>query len=187
MEDPKNQKCIRIDLELQSLLASYTEDNFCEPQDKKKKWECAHQVILLCMRNWISFIILSSPESNSGLRSLIQLLTLPSSSELKTEILNLISDILGLNRSRPNSNSNTVTYTSRYLLPAWNKRKSKNNTIQEKQTNLLTSYLSLLLTAFIKNNLFDALTYLSYESTDEKISNMACSLMSEVYIFYFII
>lgn len=185
MEDPKNKRYIRINLELESVLAPYTEDNYCEAQDKKKKWECCHQVLLLCMRNWISFLILSNTKSNSGLKSLIDLLTLPSSNELKTEILNLFSDILGLcrNRSDNNNNNNNVTYTSRYLLPAWNKRKIMINSSQNvisSQTNLLTSYLSLLLYAFINNNLFDALTYLSYTSTDDKLSSIACSLMSEI-------
>lgn len=184
MEDPKNKKYIRVNLELESVIAPYTEDNYCEAQDKKKKWECCHQILLLCMRNWISFLILSTPTSNSGLRSLIDLLTLPASNELKTEILNLFSDILGLCRTRnDNSNSNNVTYTSRYLLPAWNKRKimiNRSQNVISPQTNLLTSYLSLLLYAFINNNLFDALTFLSYTSTDDKLSSTACSLMSEI-------
>lgn len=163
MDSHHTRKYMRPHIEIQKLFAVFLDTSSPNTRPKEVKRAAAHKALVTIMRSWTGILSLCSDPG--GLRSLINLLSLPPSvkgaSWSKEATFDLLFEILHVVQSQD---------------LRW---ASERNAFERMGPNLLHSYIAMVLFAFMECGLVQVLTQLAM-SVDSEFSSVAQNLLTEV-------
>uniref|UniRef100_A0A671XTE3 RPTOR independent companion of MTOR, complex 2b n=1 Tax=Sparus aurata TaxID=8175 RepID=A0A671XTE3_SPAAU len=196
LNHPHTRQYVRSDVELEQILAPYTDFHYKPTPDKadgqlkedrEDRFLASKMSIVASFRSWSGIINLCK-SGNSGIQSLIGLLCIPNM-EVRKGLLEVFYDIFQLVIPVGTADFNealTSVDPSRFQ-DSW--RLSDGFVASEAQTilprrpcsrpNLMDNYLALVLSAFIKSGLLEGLVEV-ITSSDDAISIRATILLGEL-------
>uniref|UniRef100_A0A8C5GMU5 Rapamycin-insensitive companion of mTOR-like n=1 Tax=Gouania willdenowi TaxID=441366 RepID=A0A8C5GMU5_GOUWI len=190
LNHPHTRQYIRVDVELEQILAPYTDFHYQNPAEEEERddqFTASKMSLVASFCSWSGIINLCK-SGNSGIQSLIGLLCIPNM-EVRKGLLEVLFEIFQLTLPRASADFHealTSTDSGRFK-DNW--RLSDGFVASEAKTvlpqrsgsrpDLMDNYLALLLSAFIKTGLFEALVDVITSSTDV-ISIWATILLGEL-------
>ncbi|XP_033871166.3 rapamycin-insensitive companion of mTOR-like isoform X1 [Acipenser ruthenus] len=196
LNHPKTRQYVRSDVELEQILAPYTDFHYRHnpdtaegqlKEDREARFLASKMAIVAAFRSWSGIITLCRP-GNSGIQSLIGLLCIPNM-EVRRELLEVMYDIfrlpvpvvtedfiealLSVDPSRFQDSwrlsDGFVAAEAKFLLP--HRARSR--------PDLMDNYLALVLSAFISSGLLEGLVEV-ITSSDDHVSVRATILLGEL-------
>ncbi|MGH0170487.1 UNVERIFIED_CONTAM: hypothetical protein FKN15_059063 [Acipenser sinensis] len=196
LNHPKTRQYVRSDVELEQILAPYTDFHYRHnpdtaegqlKEDREARFLASKMAIVAAFRSWSGIINLCRP-GNSGIQSLIGLLCIPNM-EVRQELLEVMYDIfrlpvpvvtqdfiealLSVDPSRFQDSwrlsDGFVAAEAKFLLP--HRARSR--------PDLMDNYLALVLSAFISGGLLEGLVEV-ITSSDDHVSVRATILLGEL-------
>ncbi|KFU85981.1 Rapamycin-insensitive companion of mTOR, partial [Chaetura pelagica] len=191
---PKTRQYVRADVELERILAPYTDFHYRHnpdtaegqlKEDREARFLASKMGIVAAFRSWAGIISLCKP-GNSGIQSLIGVLCIPNM-EIRRGLLEVLYDIFRLplpviaeefieallNPSRFQDcwrlSDGFVAAEAKTILP--HRARSR--------PDLMDNYLALVLSAFITNGLLEGLVEV-ITSSDDHVSVRATILLGEL-------
>ncbi|XP_062905684.1 rapamycin-insensitive companion of mTOR isoform X1 [Mobula hypostoma] len=183
LNHPKTRKYIRTDVELEQILAPYTDFHYRHnpdtaegqlKEDREARLLASKMAIVAAFRSWAGIINLCRP-GNSGIHSLIGILCIPNM-EVRRGLLEVLYDIFRLPvpvETQSFSEALLSVDPSRFQ-DSW--RLSDGFVAAEAKTilphrarsrpDLMDNYLALVLSAFINNGLLESLVEVLTSSND---------------------
>ncbi|XP_051876078.1 rapamycin-insensitive companion of mTOR isoform X2 [Pristis pectinata] len=183
LNHPKTRKYIRTDVELEQILAPYTDFHYRHnpdtaegqlKEDREARLLASKMAIVAAFRSWAGIINLCRP-GNSGIHSLIGILCIPNM-EVRRGLLEVLYDIFRLPtpvETQDFSEALLSVDPSRFQ-DSW--RLSDGFVAAEAKTilphrarsrpDLMDNYLALVLSAFINNGLLESLVEVLTSSND---------------------
>lgn len=163
LDQDSMRRYLRPSVDILKLLSVFTDTNSSNSPEKEAKRAAAHKALVTIMRSWTGILCLSSDPN--GLRSLVQLLGLPSSvkgaSWAREAVFELLFEIM-------------------HVVKASDLRCAKNkNNWKIMGPNLLHSYIVIVLFALMDCGLIQILTKLGM-SGDNEFSGVATNLLTEI-------
>uniref|UniRef100_UPI00398E897F rapamycin-insensitive companion of mTOR isoform X1 n=2 Tax=Pristiophorus japonicus TaxID=55135 RepID=UPI00398E897F len=196
LNHPKTRKYVRADVELEQILAPYTDFHYRHnpdtaegqlKEDKEARLLASKMAIVAAFRSWAGIINLCRP-GNSGIQSLIGILCIPNM-EVRRGLLEVLYDIFRLPipvTTQDFSEALLSVDPSRFQ-DSW--RLSDGFVAAEAKTilphrarsrpDLMDNYLALVLSAFINNGLLESLVEVLTNSNDN-VSVRATILLGEL-------
>ncbi|XP_072272718.1 rapamycin-insensitive companion of mTOR isoform X1 [Pyxicephalus adspersus] len=196
LNHPKTRQYVRADVELEQILAPYTDFHYRHnpdtaegqlKEDREARFQASKLGIVAAFRSWAGIISLCKP-GNSGIQSLIGVLCIPNMEirrgllEVLYEIFRLplpvvtkdfIEALLSVDPSRFQEtwrlSDGFVAAEAKTILP--HRARSR--------PDLIDNYLALLLSAFITNGLFEGLVEV-ITSSDDDVSVRATIILGEL-------
>ncbi|XP_067885233.1 rapamycin-insensitive companion of mTOR isoform X1 [Heterodontus francisci] len=196
LNHPKTRKYVRADVELEQILAPYTDFHYRHnpdtaegqlKEDREARLLASKMAIVAAFRSWAGIINLCRP-GNSGIQSLIGILCIPNM-EVRRGLLEVLYDIFRLPipvTTQDFSEALLSVDPSRFQ-DSW--RLSDGFVAAEAKTilphrarsrpDLMDNYLALVLSAFINNGLLESLVDVLTSSNDN-VSVRATILLGEL-------
>ncbi|XP_069819195.1 rapamycin-insensitive companion of mTOR isoform X2 [Dendropsophus ebraccatus] len=196
LNHPKTRQYVRADVELEQILAPYTDFHYRHnpdtaegqlKEDREARFQASKLGIVAAFRSWAGIISLCKP-GNSGIQSLIGVLCIPNMEirrgllEVLYEIFRLplpvvtkdfIEALLSVDPSRCQEtwrlSDGFVAAEARTILP--HRARSR--------PDLIDNYLALVLSAFITNGLLEGLVEV-ITSSDDDVSVRATIILGEL-------
>ncbi|XP_040194560.1 LOW QUALITY PROTEIN: rapamycin-insensitive companion of mTOR [Rana temporaria] len=196
LNHPKTRQYVRADVELEQILAPYTDFHYRHnpdtaegqlKEDREARFQASKLGIVAAFRSWAGIISLCKP-GNSGIQSLIGVLCIPNMEirrgllEVLYEIFRLplpvvtkdfIEALLSVDPSRFQESwrlsDGFVTAEAKLILP--HRARSR--------PDLIDNYLALVLSAFITNGLLEGLVEV-ITSSDDDVSVRATIILGEL-------
>ncbi|XP_056402076.1 rapamycin-insensitive companion of mTOR isoform X2 [Hyla sarda] len=196
LNHPKTRQYVRADVELEQILAPYTDFHYRHnpdtaegqlKEDREARFQASKLGIVAAFRSWAGIISLCKP-GNSGIQSLIGVLCIPNMEirrgllEVLYEIFRLplpvvtkdfIEGLLSVDPSRFQESwrlsDGFVAAEARTILP--HRARSR--------PDLIDNYLALVLSAFITNGLLEGLVEV-ITSSDDDVSVRATIILGEL-------
>uniref|UniRef100_A0ABM5FU33 Rapamycin-insensitive companion of mTOR isoform X4 n=1 Tax=Pogona vitticeps TaxID=103695 RepID=A0ABM5FU33_9SAUR len=196
LNHPKTRQYVRADVELERILAPYTDFHYRHnpdtaegqlKEDREARLSASKMGIVAAFRSWAGIISLCKP-GNSGIQSLIGVLCIPNM-EVRRGLLEVLYDIfrlplpivteefiealLSVDPSRFQDSwrlsDGFVATEAKVILP--HRARSR--------PDLMDNYLALVLSAFIRNGLLEGLVEV-ITSSDDPVSVRATILLGEL-------
>uniref|UniRef100_A0A670JQ39 RPTOR independent companion of MTOR complex 2 n=1 Tax=Podarcis muralis TaxID=64176 RepID=A0A670JQ39_PODMU len=196
LNHPKTRQYVRADVELERILAPYTDFHYRhnpdtaegqQKEDREARLSASKMGIVAAFRSWAGIISLCKP-GNSGIQSLIGVLCIPNM-EIRRGLLEVLYDIfrlplpivteefiealLSVDPSRFQDSwrlsDGFVAAEAKVILP--HRARSR--------PDLMDNYLALVLSAFIRNGLLEGLVEV-ITSSDDHVSVRATILLGEL-------
>ncbi|KAF7243891.1 Rapamycin-insensitive companion of mTOR [Varanus komodoensis] len=196
LNHPKTRQYVRADVELERILAPYTDFHYRHnpdtaegqmKEDREARLSASKMGIVAAFRSWAGIISLCKP-GNSGIQSLIGVLCIPNM-EIRRGLLEVLYDIfrlplpvvtgefiealLSVDPSRFQDSwrlsDGFVAAEAKVILP--HRARSR--------PDLMDNYLALVLSAFIRNGLLEGLVEV-ITSSDDHVSVRATILLGEL-------
>ncbi|MBN3289821.1 RICTR protein, partial [Polypterus senegalus] len=196
LNHPKTRQYVRADVELEQILAPYTDFHYRHnpdtaegqvKEDREARFVASKMAIVAAFRSWSGIINLCKP-GNSGIQSLLGLLCIPNM-EVRKGLLEVLYDIfrlpipivtqdftealLSVDPSRFQDSwrlsDGFVAAEAKLLLP--HRARSR--------PDLMDNYLALVLSAFIRSGLLEGLVEV-ITSSDDHVSVRATILLGEL-------
>ncbi|KAJ7335038.1 hypothetical protein JRQ81_012979 [Phrynocephalus forsythii] len=196
LNHPKTRQYVRADVELERILAPYTDFHYRHnpdtaegqlKEDREARLSASKMGIVAAFRSWAGIISLCKP-GNSGIQSLIGVLCIPNM-EVRRGLLEVLYDIfrlplpvvteefiealLSVDPSRFQDSwrlsDGFVAAEAKVILP--HRARSR--------PDLMDNYLALVLSAFIRNGLLEGLVEV-ITSSDDPVSVRATILLGEL-------
>ncbi|GCC36213.1 hypothetical protein chiPu_0014705 [Chiloscyllium punctatum] len=196
LNHPKTRKYVRVDVELEQILAPYTDFHYRHnpdtaegqlKEDREARLLASKMAIVAAFRSWAGIINLCRP-GNSGIQSLIGILCIPNM-EVRRGLLEVLYDIFRLPIPVTTQDFSEALFSvdpSRFQ-DSW--RLSDGFVAAEAKTilphrarsrpDLMDNYLALVLSAFINNGLLESLVDVLTSSNDN-VSVRATILLGEL-------
>ncbi|XP_048450136.1 rapamycin-insensitive companion of mTOR [Rhincodon typus] len=196
LNHPKTRKYVRADVELEQILAPYTDFHYRHnpdtaegqlKEDREARLLASKMAIVAAFRSWAGIINLCRP-GNSGIQSLIGILCIPNM-EVRRGLLEVLYDIFRLPIPVTTQDFSEALFSvdpSRFQ-DSW--RLSDGFVAAEAKTilphrarsrpDLMDNYLALVLSAFINNGLLESLVDVLTSSNDN-VSVRATILLGEL-------
>ncbi|XP_078416580.1 rapamycin-insensitive companion of mTOR isoform X1 [Cetorhinus maximus] len=196
LNHPKTRKYVRADVELEQILAPYTDFHYRHnpdtaegqlKEDREARLLASKMAIVAAFRSWAGIINLCRP-GNSGIQSLVGILCIPNM-EVRRGLLEVLYDIFRLPipvTTQDFSEALLSVDPSRFQ-DSW--RLSDGFVAAEAKTilphrarsrpDLMDNYLALVLSAFINNGLLESLVDVLTSSNDN-VSMRATILLGEL-------
>ncbi|KAM7393403.1 hypothetical protein PAMA_008183 [Pampus argenteus] len=196
LNHPHTRQYIRSDVELEQILAPYTDFHYRHTpdipegqlrEDRKARFMASKMSIVASFRSWSGIINLCK-SGNSGIQSLIGLLCIPNM-EIRKGLLEVLYDIFQLTIpvATADFNEALTSIDPSKFQDSW--RLSDGFVASEAKTllphrsrsrpDLMDNYLALVLSAFIKRGLLEGLVEV-ITSSDDIISIQATVLVGEL-------
>ncbi|XP_030048917.1 rapamycin-insensitive companion of mTOR [Microcaecilia unicolor] len=196
LNHPKTRQYVRADVELEQILAPYTDFHYRHnpdtaegqlKEDKEARFLASKMGIVAAFRSWAGIISLCKP-GNSGIQSLIGVLCIPNM-EIRRGLLEVLYDVfrLPLPVLTENFIEALLSVDPSRFQDCW--RLSDGFVAAEAKTllphrarsrpDLMDNYLALVLSAFITNGLLEGLIEV-ITSSDDAVSVRATILLGEL-------
>ncbi|EGW06634.1 Rapamycin-insensitive companion of mTOR [Cricetulus griseus] len=196
LNHPKTRQYVRADVELERILAPYTDFHYRHSpdtaegqlkEDREARFLASKMGIIATFRSWAGIINLCKP-GNSGIQSLIGILCIPNM-EIRRGLLEVLYDIFRLPLPVVTDEfiEALLSVDPGRFQDSW--RLSDGFVAAEAKTilphrarsrpDLMDNYLALILSAFIRNGLLEGLVEVITNS-DEHISVRATILLGEL-------
>uniref|UniRef100_A0A4W3J099 RPTOR independent companion of MTOR complex 2 n=1 Tax=Callorhinchus milii TaxID=7868 RepID=A0A4W3J099_CALMI len=196
LNHPKTRKYIRADVELEQILAPYTDFHYRHnpdtaegqlKEDREARLLASKMAIVAAFRSWAGIINLCRP-GNSGIQSLIGILCIPNM-EVRRGLLEVLYDIfrLPVPVGTQDFSEALISVDPSRFQDSW--RLSDGFIAAEAKTilphrarsrpDLMDNYLSLVLSAFVNNGLLESLVEVITSSNDN-VSVRATILLGEL-------
>eukprot|EP00002_Diphylleia_rotans_P005434 TRINITY_DN1456_c0_g1_i3.p1 TRINITY_DN1456_c0_g1~~TRINITY_DN1456_c0_g1_i3.p1 ORF type:complete len:936 (-),score=158.70 TRINITY_DN1456_c0_g1_i3:822-3629(-) len=172
----ENTRCfVRPQLELEVILAPFTEPFFQEGPDRDARLNASRIAVITMMKSWTGIICLSSDQH--GLRTIVEALRLPSK-ETKKVVLSTIAEIFRFPSSVQIRASQSVNHGNSkehnmYMSPSDIPPRTRN------RHNLMNNYIAAILIAFVNCGLLESLIELG-KGADKQLSSRASNLLGEI-------
>nr|XP_033788434.1 rapamycin-insensitive companion of mTOR isoform X2 [Geotrypetes seraphini] len=196
LNHPKTRQYVRADVELEQILAPYTDFHYRHnpdtaegqlKEDREARFLASKMGIVAAFRSWAGIISLCKP-GNSGIQSLIGVLCIPNM-EIRRGLLEVLYDVFRLPVPIVTENfiEALLSVDASRFQDCW--RLSDGFVAAEAKTlllhrarsrpDLMDNYLALVLSAFITNGLLEGLVEVITNS-DEVVSVRATILLGEL-------